>query len=266
MITGRMDLRRGTRRGSGFTLIELLVVIAIIAILASLLLPALSRAKRAAHNASCKGNMRQLGIALTMYTEDQNAYPFSLAWGGRAFWYDSIATYYASNRAILACVSFRGNKNVDEAVTWMGEVFFYYTPPRPGDRENGVSYGYNGYGLRSGGTMYVDSAEVLGLGPTLPKGGKIKPVRPNRVIVPSDMISMGDSMYIPSSNEETFTFLLALGDGSRFSPDRHNGGANISFADGHVENILSHKLVANHEMARRRWSNDHEPHDEIKIP
>jgi len=99
----------------GFTLIELLVVIAIIAILAAILFPVFAKAREKAKQTKCINNLKQCGMAFSMYAQDYDGWVLCYAYDGNAAgdpitWHDCLYNNgYATNRNIFVCPSFYPN-------------------------------------------------------------------------------------------------------------------------------------------------------------
>lgn len=112
MPSMRVPALHSGRAARGFTLIELLVVIAIIAILAGLLLPALTAAKEKGRRTKCMSNLRQIGIALNIYANDNHErLPYSGARGGNWLWdvdrpLRDMLVKSGARRDILFCPAF----------------------------------------------------------------------------------------------------------------------------------------------------------------
>ena len=270
-----------TPRVRGFTLIELLVVIAIIAILAALLLPAITRAKKAAQSVACKSNLKQFGIAQSLFILDFQHYPLSN---------DRFAAEREFLRWDLALAPY-GLQRLNGMPLPPAAMTSYY--PVIGNRERGIwrcpsawfpvhdvgdarpNYAYNGEGIitRELGPW------GLGLGSKLtakPPDANIVPVSESDVRMPANMIAFGDAAYRATAARldfgwgnfgRGFDYDAGFGaptlvrDANRLAAERHSGKWNLTFCDGHVEGQLLRRVFFEESSeARRQWNRDNEPH------
>ncbi len=94
--------------GFAFTLVELLVVIAVIGILAALIFPALGRVKDTAHTTQCASNLRQMGLAMTMYFADNHDHYPSITYWTQYNQYYSLVPYLRDAQKLFICPAAHG--------------------------------------------------------------------------------------------------------------------------------------------------------------
>ncbi|HZR20711.1 MAG TPA: type II secretion system protein [Verrucomicrobiae bacterium] len=245
--------KRGRAGKVAFTLIELLVVMAIVAILASMLLPALSRAKEKAFSTQCRGNERQLGIALQLYVDDDlRAYPYSDYIPannpkGIAFWFDAVGAYFPNTKwgdGVFKCPTYKwtvfdGQTNNSSVAVPLG------------------SYAYNSMGADGG--IGPSGWIRAGLGQPVWVGFPFRPVRDSDIKSPSDLYAIGDSRVsvygtgpagIADYNEFSTMPIAKMPHGQVF---------NMLIADGHTEGIKTNVLFGTNAAHKSRWNNDNLP-------
>jgi len=216
------------KKNAAFTLIELLVVIAIIAILMAFSLPAFRSVMENARTAKCAGNLRQIAAATFSYAQDHsNYFPVSsgesMNWGvpsantGQLSWMEQLGPYLGNPAnptlggppTVFTCPSSSYN------ISFPADKYFSYF--------NGAhaqyAYVYSG----SNGTVNSTSGSTFA-------------VRKSLIVHPSEQILSGDITNWPGStgatNPDKCDFTTnPISTLSTF----HNGGINLLFCDGHVE-------------------------------
>jgi prepilin-type N-terminal cleavage/methylation domain-containing protein/prepilin-type processing-associated H-X9-DG protein len=225
-------------RSTGFTLIELLVVIAIIAILAAILFPVFARAREKARQTNCLSNTKQMSLAFHQYVIDYDEMlPYAHFENDLMVW--SVLYPYYKNWDILTCPSAKGIPK-----DWI------YTPGfgRVEDWPDGnwvhlaIGFGVDQYhfpyrSIYSKKTFSLSQIEAPSeVGWLFERSGELTSM--SYVYCPVCLIEGGWPDWLPQLS------------------DRHNGGQNIGFYDGHSKWMSYDQIAADSSLTRTLFHHD----------
>jgi prepilin-type N-terminal cleavage/methylation domain-containing protein/prepilin-type processing-associated H-X9-DG protein len=221
-----------------FTLIELLVVIAIIGILAALLLPALSSARKKAYTAQCVSNLKQWALAIQSYADDQNGLYYITNPGTGCDWSDCCSPYLGYIGGGNACPRMR-TMRVDP---YIGRTM---------SRNDILNIGTTGYTMVLPQAIYGTSSNYREIDAVASSPYYVGPAGSKSIIGSFRGLSKASELLLIIDGGNSTRCGGLVGRATSNSGDnglgvkvieRHGGGINCLFADGHVDFAQIEKL------------------------